>query len=40
MGFGVIANPVAEIIEIEQNVLEAATKARETRAHEVFGGKP
>jgi len=36
----VIATPLAEVIKIEQNVLEAAKKARETRTQEVFDGKP
>ena len=36
----VVGNPMAEVIKIEQNVLEAAEKARESRTQEVFDGKP
>ena len=38
--FVVVVNPMAEVIKIEQNVLEAAEKARESRTQEVFDGKP
>ena len=38
--FAVVVNPMAEVIKIEQNVLEAAEKARESRTQEVFDGKP
>jgi hypothetical protein len=31
---------MADVIKIEQNVLEAAEKAREYRTQEVFDGKP
>ena len=35
-----VVNQVAEVIKMEQNVLEAAEKARESRTQEVFDGKP
>jgi len=35
-----VVNQVAEVIKMQQNVLQAAEKARETRTQEVFDGKP
>jgi len=35
-----VVNQVAEVIKMQQNVLEAAEKARESRTREVFDGKP
>jgi hypothetical protein len=35
-----VVNQVAEVIKMQQNVLQAAEKARESRTREVFDGKP
>lgn len=35
-----VVNQVAEVIKMQQNVLKAAEKARESRTQEVFDGKP
>ena len=35
-----VVNQVAEVIKMQQNVLQAAEKARESRTQEVFDGKP
>ena len=35
-----VVNQVAEVIKMQQNVLNAAEKARESRTQEVFDGKP
>ncbi len=35
-----VVNQVAEVIKIQQNVLKATAKARETRTEEVFDAKP
>ena len=40
MSFAAVVTQVAEVIKIEQNVLEAAETARKSRTHEVFDGKP
>jgi hypothetical protein len=35
-----VVNQVAEVIKMQQNVLNAAEKARESRTQEIFDGKP
>ncbi len=35
-----VVNQVAEVIKMQQNVLQAAEKARESRTQEVFDAKP
>ena len=35
-----VVNQVAEVIKMQQNVLQATEKARESRTQEVFDGKP
>ena len=35
-----VVNQVAEVIRMQQKVLQATEKARETRTQEVFDGKP
>jgi hypothetical protein len=35
-----VVNQVAEVIKMQQNVLKATEKARETRTQEIFDGKP